>query len=112
MKEEQNQFLSILGQPPVRLTVEQTAWVLNCQLHDIPVLVAERLLRPLGSPPPNGTKFFATSEVLELSRDRSWLARITNTVTKHWQSKNAAKKRGKGSGEYDGVAAFTAAVGE
>jgi len=48
MTEEQNQFLRVLGQLPARLTAEQAAWVLNCQPHDVPVLVAVRLLKPLG----------------------------------------------------------------
>ncbi|MBU6411555.1 MAG: hypothetical protein KGR98_14320 [Verrucomicrobia bacterium] len=30
---------------PARLTAEQAAWVLNCQPHDMPALVAARLLR-------------------------------------------------------------------
>ena len=60
MKDEQCQFLSLLGRAPLRLTAEQTAWVLNCQPHDIPVLVAARLLKPLGNPLANGTKFFST----------------------------------------------------
>lgn len=92
MREEQDKFLALLGQPPARLTVEQTAWVLNCQAHDIPILVGARLLRPLGNPPPNGIKYFSTADVLELTKDRSWLAKITNTVCQHWQKKNARKK--------------------
>jgi hypothetical protein len=40
MSEEQRRFLSLLGQLPARLTAEQAAWVLNCQLHDVPILVA------------------------------------------------------------------------
>jgi hypothetical protein len=92
MREEQDKFLALLGQPPVRLTVEQAAWVLNCQAHDIPILVGARLLRPLGNPPPNGIKYFSTAEVLELTKDRSWLAKVTNTVCQHWQKKNARKK--------------------
>ena len=93
MKEEQHQFLSLVGQPPARLTVEQAAWVLGCQPHDVPILVAARLLKPLGNPPPNGIKFFATLEVLELGKDRSWLAKITNTVSQHWQKKNGRQKQ-------------------
>jgi hypothetical protein len=31
----------------------------------VPVLVAARLLKPLGNPQPNSVKFFATLEVLE-----------------------------------------------
>jgi hypothetical protein len=37
MKEEQHQFLRLLGQLPARLTAEQVAWVLNCQSHDVPI---------------------------------------------------------------------------
>ena len=68
--------------------------MLNCQPHDIPVLVATRLLRPLGHPATNATKYFATREVLELAQDRSWLAKITTTVSEHWRIKNARKAGG------------------
>ena len=92
MREDQHRFLALLGQLPARLTVEQVAWVLNCQAHDVPTLVAARLLKPLGNPPPNGIKFFATVEVLELSRDRGWLAKATNAVNLHWRDQNLRKK--------------------
>lgn len=91
MKDDQHRFLALFGQPPARLTVEQAAWVLNCQVHDIPVLVAARLLRPLGSPASNATKFFATAEVVEQAGDRAWLAKVTNAVSLHWKEKNARK---------------------
>jgi hypothetical protein len=45
MNQEQHQFLRLLGHYPARLTAEQAAWVLNCQAHDVPVLVAARLLQ-------------------------------------------------------------------
>jgi hypothetical protein len=92
MKEEQHQFLRLLGQLPARLTAEQAAWVLNCQTHDVPILMAARLLKPLGNPPANGIKFFATAELLELVKDKSWLVKVTNTVNQHWQRNNANKK--------------------
>lgn len=92
MKEDQLRFLSVLGQLPARLTVEQTAWVLNCQPHDVPILVAAKLLKPLGNPPPNGIKYFGTADVLELIKDRSWLAKLTNSVNQHWQKMNARRK--------------------
>jgi len=92
MKEEQNQFLRLLGQLPARLTAEQVAWVLNCQPHDVPVLVAARLLKPLGSPAANGIKFFATLQLLELVKDQAWLVKVTNAVNQHWQKNNASKK--------------------
>jgi hypothetical protein len=81
-----------LGQIPARLTAEQVAWVLNCQPHDVPVLVAAKLLKPLGSPPANSVKYYAALEVLEQLRDRTWLAKVKNTLSQHWQRKNAAKQ--------------------
>lgn len=92
MSEDQHQFLSLLGQLPARLTVEQAAWVLNCQTHDLPILIAARLVKPLGNPPPNGIKFFATAEVLESTRDRHWLTKVTATINQHWQKKNHRKQ--------------------
>jgi hypothetical protein len=92
MKEEQHQFLTLVGQAPARLTVEQVAWVIGCQPHDVPILVSTKLLKPLGNPPPNGIKFFATADILELMKDRSWLAKITNTVCQHWHKKNGRQK--------------------
>jgi hypothetical protein len=71
MRDDQHRFLGLLGQLPARLTAEQAAWVLNCQVHDMPILVATRLLKPLGNPPANGIKFFAASDVLELAKDRN-----------------------------------------
>ena len=59
--------------------------------HHVPILVAARLLRPLGNPPPNGIKFFATSDLLEHAKDRSWLAKLTNSVNQHWRAKNTRK---------------------
>ena len=92
MREDQQQFMRVLNQVPARLTAEQAAWVLNCQPHDVPILVSARLLKPLGNPPPNSVKFYAASELLELVKDRAWLAKVTNVLNQHWQKKNAAKK--------------------
>src|SRR5208337_3047866 len=92
MREEQHQFLRLLNQLPARLTAEQAAWVINCQPHDVPILVAARLLKPLGNPSPYNVKFFAASELLEQVKDRTWLAKVTNALNQHWQRRNAAKK--------------------
>ena len=92
MREDQHQFLTLLAQLPARLTAEQAAWVLNCQPHDIPALVAAKLIKPLGNPPQNGIKFFATADLLEASKDRHWLARMSATIYQHWQRKNARQK--------------------
>lgn len=92
MKDDQARFLTLLKQLPARLTAEQAGWVLNCQAHDIPALVNARLLKPLGSPSQNSTKYFATADIVEMAKDRSWLVKITNTICQHWQRQNAAKK--------------------
>jgi hypothetical protein len=92
MKEEQHQFLRLVGRPPARLTVEQAAWVLGCQPHDVPILISSRLLKPLGNPPQNGIKFFSTAEVTEMAKDRAWLAKMTQTISQHWHKRNVRQK--------------------
>jgi hypothetical protein len=92
MRDHQHQFLTLLGQLPARLTAEQAGWVLNCQPHDVPALVAAKLLKPLGNPSPNTIKFFATADLLEHMQDRNWLMRVTSTINLHWHKKNSAKK--------------------
>lgn len=92
MKEEQNQFLKVLGHPPARLTAEQVAWALGCQMHDVPILIGARLIKPLGNPSHNAVKFFSTAEILEQAKDRSWLAKVSNTICQHWQKKNKRQK--------------------
>jgi len=88
MNDDRRLFLSLLAQPPARFTAEETAWALNCQPHDIPVLVAARLLKPLGSPLANSTKYFSAVEVRELAQDRAWLARMTNAIYDRWRQSN------------------------
>jgi hypothetical protein len=110
MREDQHRFLTLLGQLPARLTAEQTAWVLNCQPHDVPILVAARLLKPLGNPPPNSVKYFAALEVIELGKDRTWLAKVTNALNQHWQKKNAAKRKQRVGGLGDGPIVADGAV--
>jgi hypothetical protein len=92
MSEEQFQFMRAFGQLPARLSSEQAAWVINCQVHDIPVLLAARLLKPLGNPAANAIKFFSAAELLALAKDKAWLVKVTNAVNHHWQRHNAGKK--------------------
>ena len=89
-------------QLPARLTAEQTAWVINCQPADVPILVAARLLKPLGNPPPSSVKYFAASELLEQVEKRKWLAKVTNALNQHWQKRNLAKKSGSLIGAQNG----------
>ena len=92
MREVQHQFLRLLNQLPARLMAEQATWVINCQPSDVPILVAARLLKPLGNPPLHSVKYFAAPELLEQVQDRAWLAKVTNALNQHWQKRNAAKK--------------------
>lgn len=66
---------------------------LNCQTHDVPILVAARLLKPLGNPAANAIKFFASAELREQAEDRTWLVRVTNAVNQHWQKNNSFKRK-------------------
>ncbi len=73
---------------PARLTVAQVAAVLGFQPHDIPVLVSRKLLRLLGRPEANATKYFATAEIEKLGQDPAWLAKATQAMYDHWRGKN------------------------
>jgi hypothetical protein len=81
-----------------------SCWVINCQPHDVPILVTARLLKPLGNPSPYNMKFFAASELLEQVQDRTWLAKVTNALNQHWQKRNAAKKNCTASNSQNGQA--------
>jgi hypothetical protein len=94
MSDDQQRFLTLLGQLPARLTAELAAWVLNCQPHDVPILVAAHLLKPQGSPPANSVKYIATLELLEPVKDRTWLAQVTHAINQYWQRKMRPRKTG------------------
>jgi hypothetical protein len=76
---------------PARLTAEEAAWYLGFAAHDIPVLVANGLLKPLGHPTDNGVKFFALAALEPLRSDTKWLSRATDAMLDHWRTKNARK---------------------
>jgi len=89
---ERDKFLNRKSHP-ARLTVEETAWALGFSTHEIPVLIAWKLLKPLGNPAPNTMKWFAADTVEELRRDLKWLSRATDAVMLYWRGKNARKTR-------------------
>ena len=91
MNQAKKDFLS-LATPPARLGVNETAWLLGFNEHDIPVLVAAALLRPLGRPTASGSKFFATVELQNLRSDTRWLARASDAIVSHWRNKNAGRR--------------------
>ena len=71
---------------PARLNVEQTAKLLGFTDLEMPILMKMKP-KPL-LPPPNGHKFFATEEILQLAANRDWLAKASKAVTAHWKVKN------------------------
>ena len=91
MNEQQRTFFQYWSEPVARLTVEQTAWALNFQTHDIQILVRAGLLKPLGNPNKNAVKFFSAVAVRDHAKDLAWLARATNTIYRHWQNKNGTE---------------------
>jgi hypothetical protein len=73
---------------PGRLNTSETALLLGFHEHDIAVLVAAKLLVPLGKPAPNAPKYFAAVEVLFRAENPEWLSDATKTLAKHWTVKN------------------------
>jgi hypothetical protein len=67
------------------------ATLLGFQPHDIPVLIAAKLLQPLGKPVANSPKYLAACVIEELRSNPDWLDRATRAVTRHWQFKNSRK---------------------
>jgi hypothetical protein len=92
MNPQRKDFLSVTGVIPARLDSQETAWFLGFAAHDIPVLVRAGLLKPLGHPPPNGVKYFASATLAGLREDTQWLSRATDTLVKYWKNKNAQKE--------------------
>jgi hypothetical protein len=76
---------------PARLDAKLTAQVLGFQEHDIPVLVAAKMLKPLGKPVPNATKYFANCEIEVYAVDAKWLRDATQILYDYWKRKNDRK---------------------
>ena len=86
---------------PGRVDGRQAATILGFQPHDIPVLMAAKLLQPLGKPVANAPKYFASCVLEELRCNPDWLDRASRAVSRHWQLKNE-KKSAEGLIELDG----------
>jgi hypothetical protein len=73
---------------PGRLNTSEAALLLGFQEHDIALLIAAKLLLPLGKPAPNAPKYFAAAAIIERAADAEWLSSATKQVAKHWLRKN------------------------
>jgi hypothetical protein len=76
---------------PGRLNTLEAALLLGFQEHDITLLIAAKLLVPLGKPAPNAPKYFAAVEITERASDAEWLSGATKELAKHWLRKNQRK---------------------
>ena len=90
MDSERYQFIN-LSKMPGRLNTEEVAWCLGFSAHDIPILVANRMLKPLGNPPPNGGRYFSASEIDRFRLDTKWLDKASALLIRHWKVKNERK---------------------
>ena len=91
MNQEKTEFLNLTNLP-ARLNVTETAWLLGFAEHDLSILITAGLLKPLGRPPPNGSKYFATAEVMNLRTDTRWLAKASDATVNYWKKKNTRRK--------------------
>lgn len=78
---------------PARLHVEQVAKILNTTNEGVYVLTSKRLLKPLGNPPPNGTKYYARDYILRLAGDEKWLAKMSDALVAYKWVKNHGEER-------------------
>jgi hypothetical protein len=66
--------------PPARLEAGEAAELLGFHADDMPLLVREKLLTPLGNPANNKKKYFSLLDVEALGRDPERLAAATNAI--------------------------------
>ena len=90
MNPDVERFLNLRNLPD-RLTVTEVAAKLNLSPHEIPILLAKGLLKPLGHPAPNGPKFFLTATLKDLERDEKWHGKVADAIQEHWRYKNSRK---------------------
>jgi hypothetical protein len=95
-RERRERFLELerflnLRQLPARMTGEEVAKFFRMSPHDIPILVAHDLLKPLGEPLQSSVKYFATVVIKELCENVEWLHEATKILQEHWVQKNARR---------------------
>ena len=90
MNQEREQFLN-LKNLPARMKADEAAWYLGFSAHEIPILISDGLLKPLGRPPANGVKYFSTVSLDEMRRDVKWLGRASDCVVQYWKTRNEKK---------------------
>lgn len=71
----------------------QTAALIGCNEHDIPIGIRAGVFRPLGRGrlANNSVKYFATSEILRIGEDVQLLNKLTIAIADYWKHKNARR---------------------
>jgi hypothetical protein len=97
-----NEIITLLSlrRLPGRVTSEQAAPLLGFAIHDMPVLVRAKLLKPLGNPGQQAVKYFAASDIEKCATDPDWLNRATKAIYLYWGKQNARRHT-----RHDGVKA-------
>lgn len=64
------------------------------EVHEIHILAAAGVLRPLGGMVRgNAPKYFAAVTLLRLRQDEAWLDQATEAIRSHWRRQNRRKAR-------------------
>lgn len=95
MNSQDEQFLN-LKTFPARVRAEEAALLLGFSVHEIPILMAKGLMKPLGHPPLTGVKFFSVTSLEELRRDDKWLAKASDCIVEYWRDRNEKKNAARG----------------
>ena len=87
--EEEVPIILTLLRLPLRLSMQQTADLLQFRDKDaIGILVGKRMLVPLGNPPKGAPLWFATAVILKLAENIKWLDKATRIVREFVKKKN------------------------
>ncbi len=73
---------------PARLNVEDVAPLLRTTEEGVYILTALKLLKVLGHPRRNCTKYYARDYILRLTHDENWLSRMTDALVNFKWDKN------------------------
>jgi hypothetical protein len=68
--------------------VDEAAWLLGFSPTDVPILVAGKILRPLGKPASNGVRYFSRVDLERKAAEAAWLDRACEYLRKHWRDRN------------------------
>src|ERR1700694_5720430 len=80
---------------PARIGVREASQLLGFQEYHIPILVKQRMLKPLGDPVQNAPKFFATTQILAAAQDPEWLSKATRAVSRCRRARHEMEKPGR-----------------